>query len=67
MNQAAPTNQSVLRNQRQRCKDPDLDRCRRLCVGSDRPEASRAGEESLPNSTDSQYYDARESAHFKRV
>ena len=45
-------------------KDSDLDRHLDLCTRSYRPKASRAGSQPLPNSTDSQCYSFRESAHF---
>jgi Domain of unknown function (DUF4372)/Transposase DDE domain len=67
MDQAALTNQILLRHQRQCREDSNLDRRLDLCAGGYCPQTSWAGEESLPNSTDSQHHDSRESAHFTSV
>ena len=55
---AAPADQSVLRHQRERREDSNLDRRLDLCAGGHRSQASWAGEESLPNSTDSQHHES---------
>jgi hypothetical protein len=67
MDQAAPSHQSVLWHQRERSEDSDLNRSLDLCAGGYHPETAWAGEESLPNSTDSQHHDARKSTHFTGV
>ena len=57
-------NQVVLRHQRERRQDADLDRCLDLRAHRYRPETPRAGSESLPDSTDSQRYAIRKNARF---
>ena len=52
MDQAAPTNQVFLWHQRERRKDPDLDRSVGLCARRHRPEALGPGDQPLPDSTD---------------
>src|ERR1035437_10468109 len=56
--------QGLLRHQRERGEDANLDRGVDLCAGGDRAEAVGAGSQSLPDSTDSQRYPFRENAHF---
>ena len=52
VDQAASADQGIFRHQRERGEDPDLD-CRvGLCPGGDHPQATEAGGESLPDSTD---------------
>jgi hypothetical protein len=53
MDQAASANQGLLRNQRERREDPDLDCGVDLCAGADGAQATRSGSQSLPDSTDS--------------
>ena len=64
MDQAASAHQGLLRHQRERREDPNLDRGVDLCAGSHRAQAARSGSQSLPDSTDSQCYPFRENAHF---
>ena len=64
MDQAASTHQGVLRHQRERSEDPNLDRGIRLCAGGHRPQAPGAGSKPLPNSTDFERDAFRENAHF---
>src|SRR5208283_1764099 len=64
MDQAASAHQGLLRNQRERREDPNLDCGVDLCAGGDRAQKARAGGQSLPDSTDSQCYSFRENAHF---
>jgi hypothetical protein len=64
MNQAAPADQGILRHQRKRCEDPNLDRRVRLRARRHRQEAIGAGDESLPDSTDFERDAFRENAHF---
>src|ERR1017187_7129455 len=64
MDQKAPADQSILRDQRERSEDANLDRRVRLCPRRHRPEASRAGRRPLPNSTDLERDAIRENAHF---
>ena len=52
VDQAAPANQVFLWRQRERCKDPDLDRSVGLCARRHRPEALGPGDQPLPESTD---------------
>ena len=54
MDQTAFTNQGILRHQRERRENPNLDRRLDLRAGGDCPEETAAGREPLPNSTDSQ-------------
>ena len=63
MDQAAPADQEVLRCQRERREDSDLDRRLGLRAGGDRAQAVGSGGESLPNPTDSQRHAIRENAH----
>ena len=51
MDQTAFTNQGVLRHQRERRENPNLDRRLDLRAGGDRPEDTAAGREPLPNPT----------------
>ena len=55
--------QGVLRNQRERRQDSNLDRRVGLCSGRDPQEASRAGPQSPPNSTGSERDAVRENPH----
>ena len=64
MDQAASADQGLLRHQRERGEDSNLDRSVDLCSGGDRAQAVEAGSQSLPDSTDSQCYSFRENAHF---
>ena len=48
------TNQGVLRHQRERGEDPNLDRCVDVCAGRHRAKEVGPGSKSLPNSTDSE-------------
>src|ERR1017187_2226866 len=64
MDQTAPADQSILRDQRERSEDANLGRRVRLCPRRHRPEASRAGRQPLPNSTDLERDAIRENAHF---
>ena len=64
VDQAALADQEVLRRQRERREDPDLDRRLGLRAGRDRAQEVGPGGESLPNPTDSQRYPFRENAHF---
>ena len=64
VDQAAPADQAVLRYQRERREDANLDRGLGLRTGRDRAQEVGPGGESLPNSTDSQRYPFRENAHF---
>ena len=64
VDQAAPADQEVLRRQRERREDANLDRRLGLRTGRDRAQEVGPGGESLPNPTDSQRYPFRENAHF---
>ena len=64
VDQAAPADQEVLRRQRERREDSNLDRRLGLRAGRDRAQETGPGGESLPNPTDSQRYRFRENAHF---
>src|ERR1039457_5041787 len=64
MDQTAPADHSILRDQRERSEDANLDRFVRLGPRRHRPEASRAGRRPLPNSTDLERDAIRENAHF---
>ena len=64
VDQAAPADQEVLRRQRERREDSNLDRRLGLRTGRDRAQEVGPGGESLPNPTDSQRYPFRENAHF---
>ena len=64
VDQATSANQVVLRHQRERRQDADLDRCLDLRAHCYRPETPRAGSESLPDFTDFQRYAIRKNAHF---
>ena len=55
---------ALLRNQRERGEDPNLDRRQRLRAGRHRPQTARPGGQPLPNPTDSQPNSIRENAHF---
>jgi hypothetical protein len=61
---AASANQGVLRHQRKRREDPNLDRRVSLCAGRHRPKAFGPGDQPLPNSTDFERDAFRENAHF---
>ena len=56
--------QKILRQQRECGEDSDLDCRLGLCAGGDRAQAPWVRVFALPNSTDFQRYDFRESAHF---
>ena len=64
VDQAAPANQGLLRHQRERGEDPNLDRGLGLRAGGHRPQAPGTGGEPLPNSTDFERDAFRENAHF---
>ena len=66
MDQATPAHQGLLRHQRERGEDPNLDRSVGLRAGGDRAQTVGAEHQSLPNSTDSQRHAFRENAHFMR-
>src|SRR6266581_4931049 len=53
MGQATPADQDILRHQRERGEDPDLDCHFNLRAGGHRPQAPGVGGEPLPDSTDS--------------
>ena len=63
MDQASP-DKGILRHQRERGKDPDMDSHFRLRAGGHHQEALEAGAESLHNFTDSECHPFREDAHF---
>ena len=54
MDQAAPADQGLLRHQRERGEDADLDRGVDVRAGGDRAQAAGAGGQPVPDSTDSQ-------------
>src|SRR5271165_4636418 len=64
MDQAASADQGILRAERERGQNPNLDRRVHLRARGYRPQASRAGSKPLPNSTDSQSVAFRKNAHF---
>ena len=64
MDQAASANQGLLRNQRERGEDSNLDRGLGLRPRRHRPEAFGPGGQPLPNPTDFERYAFRENAHF---
>ena len=64
MDQAAPADQSLLRHQRERREDSNLDRGVGVRAGGHRAQAAGAGGQPVPDSTDSQPYAFRENAHF---
>jgi len=66
MDQAAPADQGLLRHQRKRGEDSDLDRGVDVRAGGDRAQAAAAGGQPVPDSTDSQPHAFRENAHFMR-
>jgi len=53
LDQDALAYQGVLRNQRERGEDPDMDRRKHIRPGRHRPQTARPGGEPLPNPTDS--------------
>jgi hypothetical protein len=57
---------SLLRNQRERGEDPDMDRGVGLRAGGDHTQAVATGGQSLPSATDSEHHAFRENAHFMR-
>jgi hypothetical protein len=59
----SPAHQGVLRNQRERSKDSNLDRREHVCAGRHRPQTPRAEGQPLPNPTDSQPNSIRENTH----
>ena len=67
MDQAAPANQSVLRDRCQCGKDTSLDSGLRLCTGSDSQKKARPRPESLHYSTVFKCVDFRENTHFRGV
>jgi hypothetical protein len=60
LDQAALTRQGILRNQRERGEDPDLDRGEHLRAGRHRAQTARNRGQPLPNPTDSQPNSVRE-------
>ena len=64
VDQAAPADQGLLRHQRERGEDPNLDRRLGLRARGHRPQATGAGGEPLPDSTDFERHAFRENAHF---
>ena len=52
VDQTAPTTQGILRHQRKRGEDANLDRGLGLRAGGHRPQEARTGGQPLPNSTD---------------
>jgi hypothetical protein len=64
VDQAAPADQGVLRDQRKRGENANLDRGLGLRAGGNHPQAPGAGSEPLPNSTDFERDAFRENAHF---
>jgi hypothetical protein len=60
MDQTASADQGILRDQRERREDPDLDRRQRLRARGHHPQAAGAGSQPLPDSTDFQRYPFRE-------
>ena len=52
VDQAALAHQSLLRPQRERGEDSNLDRRLHLCAGGDRPQTSRLEGQPLPNPPD---------------
>jgi len=64
MDQAAPPHQGLLRHQRERREDANLDRRLRLRLGCHRPQAFGPGRIALPNPTSPQCHTVRENAHF---
>jgi Domain of unknown function (DUF4372)/Transposase DDE domain len=66
MDQAAPADQGLLRHQRERGENANLDRGVGLCAGGDRAQTAGAGGQSVPDSTDSQPHALRENADFMR-
>ena len=64
MDQTAPSDQGILRNDGECGKDPGMDRYFRLCPRGHREKALEAGPEPLHNSTDSERHPFRENAHF---
>ena len=59
-------NQGLLRYQRERGEDSDLDRSVGVRTGGHRAQAARIGVQLVPDSTDSQPPAFRENAHFMR-
>src|SRR5271157_584106 len=66
MDQTTPANQSLLRHQRERREDPNLDCGIGVRAGGDRAQAVGTGVQSLPDSTDSEPHAIRENPHFMR-
>ena len=66
MDQAAPAHQGLLRHQRERGEDANLDRGLGLRAGGHRPQAPGAEGQPLPNPTDLERDAFRENAHFYR-
>ena len=64
MDQAKSSYQKILRQQRECGEDSDLDCRLGLCAGGHRAQAPWVRVFALPNSTDFQRHDFRESAHF---
>ena len=64
VDQTAPADQEILRHQRERGEDPNLDRGLRLRARGYRPEEAETGSQPLPNSTDFERDAFRENAHF---
>jgi len=64
MDQATPAHQSLLRNQRERRENPNMDRCIGLCAGCHRAQTARTEDQPLPNPTGSLPNSIRENPHF---
>ena len=64
MDQATSAHQGLLRDQRERREDPNLDSRQRLCPRRNLTQTARTGGQPLPNPTDSQPNSVRENAHF---
>ena len=64
VDQTKPSHQSVLRNVRKRCKDPNLDRHQCLRAGSNHQERTENRAQSQRNSANSLHYVFRESSYI---
>jgi len=64
MDQAALTHQGILRHERERSEDSDMDRGVDIRAGGSRAQTAGTGRQLVPDFTDSQPHAFRESAHF---
>src|ERR1019366_9542544 len=64
MDQTAPAHQGLLRNQRERRENTNLDRRFGLRSGCHRAQTARDRIQSLPNPTGLESYPVRENSHF---